>query len=200
MKAVLAAVAALAVGTPAAAGVIFSDDFNNAVYGGNVSPAGWTTTGGTVDALGPAYYGSLCTSAGGSDEYCVDLDGSTGDAGLMLQGFTLNAGVSYTASFDLAGDFRGGANSVLVTFGTSSNTYNLAANDAFTTYSLVFTPTSTGAYSLSFQNNGGDNMGGLLDNVEIASAGVPEPATWAMMLLGFGGLGAVLRGRRTVAA
>jgi len=29
---------------------------------------------------------------------------------------------------------------------------------------------------------------------------VPEPATWAMMLMGFFGLGAAIRGRRTVAA
>jgi hypothetical protein len=27
---------------------------------------------------------------------------------------------------------------------------------------------------------------------------VPEPATWAMMILGFGGVGAVMRRRRTV--
>jgi hypothetical protein len=26
---------------------------------------------------------------------------------------------------------------------------------------------------------------------------VPEPATWAMMLVGFGGIGAALRGRRS---
>jgi hypothetical protein len=32
------------------------------------------------------------------------------------------------------------------------------------------------------------------------SGAVPEPATWAMMLLGFGGLGATLRHRRQVAA
>jgi PEP-CTERM motif-containing protein len=31
------------------------------------------------------------------------------------------------------------------------------------------------------------------------SGGVPEPATWAMMLMGFGGLGALVRRRRTVA-
>jgi len=31
------------------------------------------------------------------------------------------------------------------------------------------------------------------------TGGVPEPATWGMMLLGFGGLGAVLRHRRRVA-
>lgn len=31
-------------------------------------------------------------------------------------------------------------------------------------------------------------------------AGVPEPASWAMMTLGFGGLGATLRRRRRMAA
>ena len=45
----------------------------------------------------------------------------------------------------------------------------------------------------------GFNVGGEFTPVV---AGVPEPATWALMLLGFGGLGAALRakGRRTVAA
>jgi hypothetical protein len=34
----------------------------------------------------------------------------------------------------------------------------------------------------------------------VGAGGAPEPATWAMMLVGFGGLGATLRRRRAVAA
>ena len=35
--------------------------------------------------------------------------------------------------------------------------------------------------------------------VSVPVKGVPEPATWAMLVMGFGGLGAVLRRRRTLA-
>ena len=38
------------------------------------------------------------------------------------------------------------------------------------------------------------------DNVRLTSGAVPEPATWAMMLVGFGGLGAAMRSRRKQAA
>jgi hypothetical protein len=37
---------------------------------------------------------------------------------------------------------------------------------------------------------------GTFDTITISSAGTPEPATWALMLMGFGGLGATLRARR----
>lgn len=34
--------------------------------------------------------------------------------------------------------------------------------------------------------------------VNVGSVGVPEPTTWALMLMGFGGLGAMLRSRKSV--
>ena len=197
-KAAALSALALALAGPAAAAPIFSDNFQNAIYGGNVTPAGWTTIDGTVDALGPGYFGFLCSGAGGSDQYCVDLDGSTGDAGIMFQGFNLLANRTYTASFDLAGSFRDASNTVAVAFGGASGSYTLAQTDPFATHSLSFTPTTSGSYSLSFANAGGDNQGALLDNVSIS--GVPEPTGWAMMLLGFGGLGATLRTRRRATA
>lgn len=39
-----------------------------------------------------------------------------------------------------------------------------------------------------------------LDNLSYSAAGVPEPATWAIMLVGFAGLGAAVRARRTAVA
>ena len=44
-----------------------------------------------------------------------------------------------------------------------------------------------------------DNLGGVALNVQLDGAtapGVPEPASWALMLVGFGGLGAALRRSR----
>jgi len=41
----------------------------------------------------------------------------------------------------------------------------------------------------------GDNFGGV--SLRISAA--PEPGTWALMLMGFGGAGAALRSRRRTA-
>jgi hypothetical protein len=44
-------------------------------------------------------------------------------------------------------------------------------------------------------------LGIVIDNVSIAEAGVvPEPASWAMLLAGFGLTGAMMRRRRPVPA
>lgn len=182
---------ALALGGAAQAQVIiFSDDFNSNASGLNTTPVGWSVSGGTVDIIGEGTGYNYFPPGHG---LYIDLDGSTGSAGLMSQGFSLMAGTTYVASFELAGNQRqAGDDTVSVNFGGASGNWTLGQSDGWTPLSLSFTPVSSGSYYLSFKNNGGDNVGALLDNVVITA--VPEPESWALMLAGLGLL--VASGRR----
>ena len=175
------------------AATIFSDNFDTDVNGLNTVSfvGGWSVANGSVDTIGsPPPFFDLIPGNG----HYIDLDGSSNDAGEFSKALLLTAGVTYTASFDLAGSHRGDSNIVDVAFGTTLNTYTLASADPLGTASLVFTPGATGLYSLSFANRGGDNVGALLDNVSVTTV-VPEPSTYALMLAGLAGVGAVARRR-----
>lgn len=198
MKKFLAVAALSTLSCLSQAGVVFSDNFNsNGALGLNNTPAGWTVTGGTVDVVGGAGgFASLCASGG---VVCIDLDGSTMNAGELSRSFAGTAGTVYTATFDLAGNQRNyPTDNLVVTFGTASQTFNLASNVAWNTYSLSFTASSDANYSLNFNNAGGDNVGIVLDNVSVTA--VPEPETYAMLLAGLGVMGAVARRRKAQSA
>lgn len=66
-----------------------------------------------------------------------------------------------------------------------------------------FTFAYTDADGSPFTGGPGTNVGliEVIDNIsfDVADTVVPEPATWAMMIVGFGGVGATLRGRRRLA-
>lgn len=194
-----AAAALMAIGGPASAAV-FSDNFESYTTALNQTNFGtnWTVTSGSVDLVGPGLFGELCNTG----SKCVDLDGSTSDAGVFASlALNLTGGVTYTAHYDVAANRRGGTDLLTVMFGTASAMYTLtsaSALDPFTTLALSFTPGTTGSYNLSFSTAGGDNIGPLLDNVSVVA--VPEPATWAMMIIGFGGVGALMRRRRIACA
>lgn len=186
-------VAVLAVtGSAQASTTVFEDSFEATAQGQNLGPAGWTVSGGTVDVVGPGWWGQLCLGSG----RCVDLDGSTNRAGLLSRSLTLNAGVDYLLSFDLAGNRRNaGSEQVLVSFGSSSTLLTLSNASPTATwqrYSLSFTPSSTGSYLMSFQNQGvGNNVGAMLDNVAVTA--VPEPTSAALLLAGLAGVSLLRR-------
>ena len=105
---------------------------------------------------------------------------------------------------NVAGTFGGSAGTANISFGT-----NLIADLNIQSSNLGFTQLSvpgdlfTGSASSPIFNIGTFNLSGgftagpaTLTISRAAVAAVPEPGTWAMMLLGFGAIGVVVRRRR----
>ena len=201
MKSTIAGIIAfglVALLSPAQAAVIFSDNFNSYAAQLNwVPPANWSAPGpGTVDLIGETTTITTFDFYPGNGGY-VDLDGSNGVAGTLQTLMSFAAG-SYTLSFDLGGNARGDvAKTTVITLGNFTTSIMLASSDPYALRSFTFT--TTGGNLIFSDLAGGDgNIGNILDNVTLSTA-VPETSTWAMMLIGFAGLGfAVRRSRRKV--
>jgi hypothetical protein len=179
------------------ASVIFQDNFDDeGTAGVSVlnynSFANWTVSGGTVDLISdPNDW--LIDCVGGTGK-CVDLDGSTGNAGILSSNnFTLSAG-TYTVMFDISGNQRNGnTDEMLVTLGGFlDETFTVLGGDPWKTITRSFTVTSDTTSFISFNHSGTDNIGIILDNVSVVSA----PSAIALLGLGLFGLGVVGRRRK----
>ena len=143
----------------------FSDDFEANQPGLNAAPLGWSVSDGTVDLIGNGFFDSLSAPEHG---LYVDLDGSSYQAGTLVKLVKLEGNKAYLLSFALAGNHQGGDETVEVAFGDATMTYSdISSNQPFFTYFLPFTPPSSGDFPISFHNIGGDNVGALLDDVNV---------------------------------
>ena len=183
----------------ASASILLSDNFD--AGSPHADQLNWTGDA-TFNVTSPPSSVDLI-GAGGSFDFIpghggyIDLDGSSGSgnnpAGQLTSVASFGPG-TYTVTFDLAGNQRGASSqSTTVSLGDFSQTFGpLASSVGFTNQTITFS-TSTAGHLVFTETGPSDQQGNLLDNVALSG---PEPATWAMMLMGFGGLGGVLRHRR----
>ena len=158
------------------------------------SITGWSVTGGSVD-----YIGTYWTAADGGRS--LDMDGIS-QGTVAQQSLATVSGQTYLVSFNLAGNpdngptvktigvTIGGSAQQIFTFDTTGKSHS---NMGWITESFLYTATGTSVITFEsltqgpVGNEGFAAFGPTLDNVSVTA--VPEASTWAMMMLGFLGIG-----------
>lgn len=166
--------------------------FTPVASGDSTSIAGWTVGGSGVDYIGGYWQPE-------DGKRSIDLSGGApGSISQLISGLT--SGQVYDISFWLSGNPDGGSTTKVgtVSGGTAQSfSYTLSGTNSLSNmnwkeFHYVFTALGATAL-LTFSSGTGDAYGPALDNVSIAA--VPEPATWGMMILGFGLAGGAMRRR-----
>jgi hypothetical protein len=202
----LAAAAFFSLGPANAATIVTNGSFENGLTGWSTSGTGTTPNIGITVVGSTTPFGDTITypaSFGSHSAYFVDDNAHTEN---LFQTVSLTGGVQYNLSFALYGTPSGANNgfdfsltsllNVTPAFSVTETSSQVPVG-AWTTYDFSFIPTNGGTFTLSFDFDAGPTPAKdvLLDNVSI-SAAVPEPSTWAMMMLGFVGIGAMTYRRR----
>ena len=158
---------------------------------------GWTVDSGSVDLINGYWQAHDGT-------HSVDLAGN--QPGSISQTFDTIAGQLYSVDYWLSGNPDGGdtnkwgvisavdggviaSANFLGLQGASHNNMN------YLQWNFQFTAEGNST-KLSFASAPGEGFYGAVLNSVSVSAAVPEPGTWAMLLVGFFGLGGVLRRSR----
>lgn len=215
----VAAIAVIATAGTASAGVIFSEDFNSGFSSGftlgntNQSSERWVNTtyyyienaDGWTFQRG-AYLATNIDNPGDS-ALLLNEDGANGlgMATHLLSGLVI--GQQYTVSMLVSGDNAPGGEWELLAGVGGSQLLDVTGYDGRagvdgcctgTTRSFTFNATAT-SETLSLGQVELSTASPIVDNIVVSTAdapGVPEPASWALMILGFGGVGSLLRQSR----
>jgi hypothetical protein len=150
-----------------------------------------------INTTTPPGFGGLTNSPGNASTFFLDLTGTHDDgvfAG-VTQTVATTPGATYSLTFDLGSATQWGipdgiTASAAGTSHTFTSTDALATTDTWESETFNFTASGTSTL-ISLMGASGEQYVGL-DNVDLEQTSVgavPEPSTWAMMILGFCGVG-----------
>lgn len=154
------------------------------------NPGGQLTSGSYAFGAGETTTLSFLLSATQSGFGEIDFAGAALTFGSALTGtwgYSLNGIVTNLGSFAASELTR------------AYYTQSWGPTDPFDAHTLFFTPDSAGTVSFSLSTVSNNGTGPKLDNLALSIArlpgggAVPEPGTWAMLILGFGVIGAAAR-------
>ncbi len=199
----LAATAVALTAVPASAAVVFTTTWEADQVPGGPTPGNYiiynnpptpTVAGWTVDTQLELQNNVAGAPAANGGEVFAELDA---DANSSI--YRIIAPGTYTLSY-LYSPRPGVAfdsNNINVTLDGANISMISGLGGGATAWSTINSPvfTVTGAGVLRISAGGvSDSLGGYIDNITLTA--VPEPATWALFILGFGAIGATMR-RRT---
>ena len=171
-----------------------------------------------------AFVDTLLSSSGSFTVSGGTLSSVLTDTNVATYAFPSSEGASLTLGFTDNVAVNGAGNDIVLFELGTPDTWNVLINGVTHSYTSSATGESAGGFSLnaaaldlsdfgigagasitslrlSFvtSNSGTVASTSLVGALNSGPVGVPEPATWATMLFGFGGLGAALRRRRALA-
>jgi hypothetical protein len=185
--------------------LIVNGDFSNPNVGsgwGDFTGVGWSSndpsTPGAIEIGNSPIYGLPCASV----TVCQNAEVNANAFDVLFQTVTgLTEGKSYNLSYLYGGRTSGGPDTMDVTFGSASVATNTGSIGVWTPNSYIVTATDS-SMTLAFASRTTDGLPSYGNEItDVSLTAVPEPTTWAMMLLGLGGIGATMRmaRRKTVA-
>ncbi|GAO40680.1 hypothetical protein SCH01S_51_00100 [Sphingomonas changbaiensis NBRC 104936] len=152
--------------------------------------------------VAPASTGNVYSFALGlpADQYSFDWDLGLFNHGADSALITLtNIGTGQTFSYNPLAP----GNDNTAAFDALTGSYSSQNSFRFNWAPIGFDPSANGSYSVNLSTSlGGNTQYSLTATAQFGSgtvAAVPEPATWAMMLFGFGGIGFATRRKRAPA-
>jgi PEP-CTERM motif len=188
--------------------ILHNGDFGLTCAGGSGSCVDLDGSTGESGSLVSAFF---TFNPGDIVSLMFDLSGNQRGAGsdAFLGGFLFGTNTSLT-NFTSGGAFAANNYGAYNNIGGILLPSTILDTAGFQTYNLSFTAVTGGTVrSIVGQNylgiapgGAGDNQGPLLDNLSlsITPGAVPEPATWMMMILGFGLIGSAMRRRKAIPA